>query len=368
MRIAIFLAIIVAAGICSAIVGLVRLGQIPIGTARHLKHPCLPTEQQKVVQLERKVYYPSELELRWLNKSHHGIICSTSRTPHQAIELWLNYSEDIFFKSGRIRLPSAQEAEVLSSFDWGDGKIGYIEPLHGSARSPRICEYYIFSLSEAEITRIVMDLSFIITENFCSQSFHPKPRAKFYDLGCVNKAATLKFNWEAYNYTLGSGRGPSIPLFYSMYKSRCIEFDDIYAWEAQVMEPDLFWSSIPDHFRHKVRFFNVPVVENPCPETLSGNFAERGSFLRLLLASASVKDFVVVKVDIDGGPELEILETIAQRPELFQLVDEIYFEYHFEFDFNFGWGNMDWQGRTVDTAINLMYRLRQVGIRAHFWI
>ena len=269
------------------------------------------------------MYYPSELELRWLNKSHHGIICSTSRTQHQAIELWLNYSEDIFFKSGRIRLPSAQEAEVLSSFDWGDGKIGYIEPLHGSARSPRICEYDIFSLSEAEITRIVMDLSFIITENFCSQSFHPKPRAKF---------------------------------------------DDIYAWEAQVMEPDLFWSSIPDHFRHKVRFFNVPVVENPCPETLSGNFAERGSFLRLLLASASVKDFVVVKVDIDGGPELEILETIAQRPELFQLVDEIYFEYHFEFDFNFGWGNMDWQGRTVDTAINLMYRLRQVGIRAHFWI
>lgn len=90
--------------------------------------------------------------------------------------------------------------------------------------------------------------------------------------------------------------------------------------------------------------------------------------MRFLLASASVNDFVVVKVDIDGGPELEIVEAIARRPELYELVDELYFEYHFEFDFNFGWGNMDWQGRTVDTAMSLMHRLRQVGIRSHFWI
>ena len=56
------------------------------------------------------------------------------------------------------------------------------------------------------------------------------------------------------------------------------------------------------------------MVVNPCPETLSGNFAQRDSFLRCFIASASVDDFVVVKVDIDGGTELEIAETIAQRP------------------------------------------------------
>ena len=44
--------------------------------------------------------------------------------------------------------------------------------------------------------------------------------------------------------------------------------------------------------------------------------------------------------------------------------------YHFEFDFDFGWGGSNWDGagRTLDTAMKLMHRLRQAGIRAHFWI
>lgn len=66
------------------------------------------------------------------------------------------------------------------------------------------------------------------------------------------------------------------------------------------------------------------MVVNPCPEALSGNFAQRDSFLRCFIASASVDDFVVVKVDIDGGTELEIAETIAQRPEFFQTIDDFF--------------------------------------------
>ena len=46
-----------------------------------------------------------------------------------------------------------------------------------------------------------------------------------------------------------------------------------------------------------------------------------------------------------------------------------YFEYHFNHDgHNFGWGTGDLGGRDVDTAINLMLRLREAGIRSHFWI
>ena len=87
-------------------------------------------------------------------------------------------------------------------------------------------------------------------------------------------------------------------------------------------------------------------------------------------------------MDIDGGPELEIVEAIAARDDLASLVDEIFFEYHFDFG---GLAGPGWlirrpgsRGRrrrfeietnaTVDDALALMRRLRERGIRSHFWV
>ena len=123
-----------------------------------------------------------------------------------------------------------------------------------------------------------------------------------------------------------------------------------------------------------------------CPR--AEDLKKLGSFLHMLPSTVTVDDYVVVKVDIDslgahGGPELAIVEAIAHLPELSQLVDELYFEYHYWFDgLDFGWGKSDQGGREpwrslnalkdapkdVDTAMNLMVRLREAGIRSHFWI
>ena len=77
---------------------------------------------------------------------------------------------------------------------------------------------------------------------------------------------------------------------------------------------------------------------------------------------------VAVKVDIDTPfAELAIVEAIADRPDIAARVDELFFEYHFNYDgLDFGWG-ANTQG-DVDTAVGLMRRLRQLGVRAHFWI
>ena len=85
------------------------------------------------------------------------------------------------------------------------------------------------------------------------------------------------------------------------------------------------------------------------------------------MARASPEDFVVVKVDIDTpAAELTIMEAIADRPEIAALVDEIFFEYHFYFDGRYiGWEPVH---NDVDDALRLMLRLRQAGVRAHFWI
>lgn len=97
--------------------------------------------------------------------------------------------------------------------------------------------------------------------------------------------------------------------------------------------------------------------------------------LEVLRTVTKPEDFVVLKVDIDGGPELELVQRIAADPELYTRVDELYFEYHFYFDgLNFGWqthhggANEKRWNHTVDDALRLLRRLREHGIRAHFWI
>ena len=71
--------------------------------------------------------------------------------------------------------------------------------------------------------------------------------------------------------------------------------------------------------------------------------------------------------------ELPIVRDIASKPELYELVDELYFEYHFWFDdLNFGWdsqrGGKNYVEDTVDDAMALMSQLRRNGVRAHWWI
>ena len=88
---------------------------------------------------------------------------------------------------------------------------------------------------------------------------------------------------------------------------------------------------------------------------------------------ATPADFVAIKVDIDHGPEIEIVRSIARTPALASLVDELFFEYHFWFDdLNFGWnsqrGGKMFVNDTVDDALSLMSKLRHKGVRAHWWI
>ena len=77
---------------------------------------------------------------------------------------------------------------------------------------------------------------------------------------------------------------------------------------------------------------------------------------------------LAIKVDVDHSTlERQLVEAIAQTPELSRLVDEVIFEFHFSVQPNFGWGNSGGNA-TVDDALRLMLELRRQGIRSHFWI
>ena len=322
-------------------------------------HPCIRAAGASMFTREDITYIPSNMEERWTRSPHHKKICNSStKSDKENYELWLKYSRTIFFpKRGLpVRRPTAEERQVLSSFKLSSGEERFIEPLTGFARHPGICQ-----------KKNIFDITYLITENHCERT-GPRPKSLFYDLGCTNNYYKgHKGSMTHFDYSSGSFGGPSVPLFNTLYKDRCINFDEIYAWEALDQKDNLWWDAIPDKMRSIVHYFNIPVKEYKCPAPLQGHYPGKGSFLRLLQATAMPDDFVVVKVDIDGGPELEIVEAIAQRPELAELVDELFFEYHFHFDFPFGWPQTK-DGRTVDTAMSLMYRLRQAGIRSHFWI
>ena len=216
----------------------------------------------------------------------------------------------------------------------------------------------------------IFDIRYLIPHNNCGAA--TKPRVLLFDMGASVGFKGVPGGIYARMPPNGGGLAPSLPLFYRIYADRCLEPDEVYAWEPnpRVRGPD-WWGELPGAIRAKVRFFNDFVVEGEIEQAEGPKGTHpAASFLEILetVAKASPEDFVVVKVDIDTSAiELAIVEAIAERPEIAALIDELYFEYHFYFDgHNFGWGGA--VSGDVDTAVSLMHRLRTLGIRAHFWI
>ena len=307
-------------------------------------------------------YESSVNELAWLDGNRTGKICRTAQRREQqnGAIIWLNYS--YFARTPRSfqQDPTELELKALSFFHSGS-KREPIEPLHGIGRNP-------FAAVGCNGTVDIFDISYLIFSNHCNLG-KKQYKAIFFDLGASIGFAGVEGG--VYNTTPehGGGLAPSLPLFYRIYDDRCLTFDEIYAWEPNIgVTHEQFWGTLSPDIRAKVRFFEIGVSEGELHEAVQGTVIPT-SFLRMLEATAKPEDFVVVKLDIDT-PEIEhvIMQTLALRPKLASLIDEIFIEYHFYFDGNdFGWGTRDITG-DVDSALAMMYKLRTLGVRAHFWI
>ena len=112
---------------------------------------------------------------------------------------------------------------------------------------------------------------------------------------------------------------------------------------------------VPAHVRAKLTFHNEPVTDE--------------NVFRTLRSTARPDDFVVMKVDIDS-PALEkrLVSTLASTPELVELVDELYFEYHLHVPDHRKPTSEHTTPDTIVEALQLMQRLRAAGVRSHFWV
>ena len=356
-------------------------------------------------------YRAGSMETVWMESPAAGRICHIAKAQLGDAHTWLAYAAKAL--GSTWRMPILQEASLLSSFQCGDGAAEWLEPLSGMARHP-LARLGCHLSREAEVD--LYNISYLVLANHCpvrratagrtglsarigGGAARP-PRRLLFDLGCswYKKPPLCEYrpidrrcrgrNWRAppspppppppspLSATTrarargapmaGSAVGPSLPLFLELYERNCIRFDAAFAWEATKFDTALWWRDVPADVRPRLTFYNEPVSV--------------GSFAEHLLTHARPDDFVALKVDIDGGPEVEIVSEIARRPELAARIDELFFEYHFDFDsIDFGWHirrpgarrrfRMDTvSNATVDDALGLMRRLREAGVRSHFWI
>lgn len=145
--------------------------------------------------------------------------------------------------------------------------------------------------------------------------------------------------------------------------------DHLIAWERDYVEPKHYWSQVPPPFKPRVTFNNVAVVV----ESPTGG-ASSPSPLRFIRERTTPDDFVAFKLDIDSPKiEIGIAQQLQADSAFHDLVDEFFFELHFNCEFHEScWGKdvaTTVAGQNLDrhSAMMLFYDLRKVGIRAHFW-
>lgn len=211
-----------------------------------------------------------------------------------------------------------------------------IEPLTGIGRHP-------FSAVGCGFRETgLFDISYLILGSHCARA--QPARAVLFDLGCAR--------FRSAQTSTASASGDSIPLLINMYKKSCLRFDKIWAWESTKYRN--WWARVPESLKERIVFANEGV---------------NATVFEAALLTVAPHEYVVVKLDIDNTRlEMTIIDVVIKHA---RLVDELFFEYHYYFDgLNFGWGSLANIRHTHNawTAVNLMARLRRMGIRAHFWV
>ena len=153
-----------------------------------------------------------------------------------------------------------------------------------------------------------LDISYLVVHNACDDP--PEARAArkvvFFDLGASSGLAGVRGGVPAAMPQRGGSITASIPLFWRLYRERCLEFDEVWAWEVEphVTEAQ-WWGELPP-CRTKVRY--------PAPVAQDRRAARRGRRRRRRGHRQLPRDpretvarggFVVLKVDIDT-PEIEL--------------------------------------------------------------
>ncbi|CUE77631.1 Hypothetical protein, putative [Bodo saltans] len=240
----------------------------------------------------------------------------------------------------------------------------YIEPLFGTMRHPRV-------FLDSGVSEYVLNKEYMMIDKWALKHLHTRyqttlrrPEAVHSNGGACkvsrDRRSSLFVDLGASTYLDGGG-GASQKWFVDTAACYCISFTDMFLFEATPHKPIEAWGVVPDYLHAHYRWYNYPV---------NASLESWRNPLNVLLSKVRPDDTVTVKIDFDTSHlEAQIIDTILHFPELFQTIDELFYEHHVLMPYMYrywrGWYNASLNLRD---SIDVFRALRRKGIRAHSWV
>ena len=126
-------------------------------------------------------------------------------------------------------------------------------------------------------------------------------------------------------------------------------------------EPAQVFNKVPEEYETAFHWINVGV---------SADKDSRQNPLNMIKKNYNEDDLVIMKLDIDTPAiELPIAKQLTEDPVLANLLDQFYFEHHVrQAELAPYWGRGPSMNETVADSLHWFYKMRQLGIPAHFWV
>ena len=366
--------------------------QSPLGIIRNNLVPpvSLPEDWDGGYGWKFVKYHPSPFELEWRKESFHvekiveGFpLCDLLKTRFKKeFDIYLSQLHRMPAQDGRNERcengkfpnePQVFDDHVFSKFEYvfnctrppcksppplspkiHEKKFSYIEPLVGLLRHPKACidVNNVSVLTKRYQQQVVVDKNYMIIDAWplvhnSRSTISPEPKVMYFDLG-------------ASRYTSGKG-GSSQQWFHDVLQGKCLNITDWFMWEATKHNATGVFSQIPGYARPGYRWFNTFLQT----DANSGD-----NPLNVLLVEAKKEDVVIFKIDFDSAKiELELIEEILEFPQVSELIDELFFEFHFNLEIL----RRHWRLPTTfplwnSDALRLFTRLREIGLRSHAWV
>ena len=315
-------------------------------------------------------YEPSRLERQWV---HHARpwqerLCAHVGEQRDSVFAWLAYVK----RNGASQGSHPPDPGVFSTLTFKrafngtvDRAVRYIEPLAAALRHPlSFCDVKAnFSMrctSKRDCQGVQRYTEATLPHVFSRESWLllSTPVALNKDLG----ARAALFDLGASRYTSGPG-GESTRWFVRHFAHQGVTFDDIYAWEANPIDPASYWAEVPPSVKRSLHYFNTPA---------SAQEGSPDNPLTLLAAVCRPCDFIVIKIDVDVA-ELEEawIHQIRNSKRLAACIDVLFFEHHVGVPHAVAqnWWGAHRYARSGDVATSyaLFSALRREGILAHSW-